>query len=251
MRYISTHYSFSITKTVKALIIANLIIWFFLILIFQRHFAGSPVIFKFFGLSPALISEYWIWQFFTYMFLHSGGVFHILFNMFILWMFGSELERHWGSKLFLSYYLFSGVGAGLLYTACCYLYVYVFGGSHIDIMAKPVIGASGAVFGLLLAYGIIYSERIIYLMMVFPIKAKHFTLLIAGIELVTILDSGLSGPVANLAHLGGLVSGLLFLQLRKQLQRNYFKRLKKRGFRSPHLKVVDKDDKTKSDFYFH
>lgn len=120
-----------------------------------------------------------------------------------------------------------------------------------EIMAKPVIGASGAVFGLLLAYGIIYSERIIYLMMVFPIKARHFTLLIASIELVTILDSGLSGPVANLAHLGGLISGFLFLQFRKQLQRNYFKRLKRRGLKSPHLKVVNNDDKTKSDFYFH
>lgn len=207
--------------------------------------------FKLFGLSPILISEYRVWQFFTYMFLHSGGVFHILFNMFILWMFGSELERHWGSKLFLSYYLFSGIGAGLLYTTFCYLYVYVFGGSHIEIMTKPVIGASGAIFGLLLAYGIIYSERIIYLMMIFPIKARHFVFLIAGIEMVTVLDSGISGPVANLAHLGGFVSGFLFLQLRKQSQRNYFKRLKKRGFRSPHLKVVDKDDKIKSDFYFH
>lgn len=119
------------------------------------------------------------------------------------------------------------------------------------IMAKPVIGASGAVFGLLLAYGIIYSERIIYLMMIFPIKAKYFTLLIAGIELVTILDNGFSGPVANLAHLGGLLSGFLFLQFRKQLQRNYFKKLKRRGFKSPRLKIVNDDDKKKSDFYFH
>ena len=251
MRYISTDYSFSITKTVKALIITNLIVWFFLVLIFQRHFAGVPVIFKFFGLSPILVSKYWIWQIFTYMFIHSGGVFHILFNMFILWMFGSELERHWGSKLFLSYYLFSGAGAAILYTACCFIYLSLFGGSNVAILETPVIGASGAVFGLLLAYGIIYSERIIYFMMIFPIKARHFTLLIAGIELVTILDSGLGGPVANLAHLGGFISGFLFLQLRKQMQRNYFKRLKRRGLKSPHLKVLNNDDKTKSDFHFH
>ena len=116
-------------------------------------------------------------------------------------------------------------------------------------MNKPVIGASGAIFGLLLAYGIIYSERIIYFMMIFPIKARHFTLIIAAIELVTLLDHGFGGPVANLAHLGGLVSGLLFLKGRKWLQRSQLKRWKKQMGPRRHLKILKKDDK--KDFHYH
>ena len=245
MRYIATDYNFSVTRTVKSLIIANALIWFFLIVIFQRHFAEDPIVFKAFGLSPVHILKYRFWQFFTYMFLHSSGVFHLLFNMFVLWMFGSELEKHWGPRLFLSYYLFSGVGAGLIYCACCFIYIFVFQGSHPEILVTPVIGASGAVFGLLLAYGLIYSERIIYFMMIFPIKARHFTMIIAAIELVTILDNGFGGPVANLAHLGGLISGFLFIKSRKWFQRSYFKRLRKR-MGSVHLKVLENDDKSNS-----
>ena len=248
MRYIATDYRLSLTRTVKSLIIANVLIWFFLVVIFQRHFAEGPVVFKAFGLSPESILRYQIWQFFTYMFLHSSGIFHILFNMFVLWMFGSELERHWGSRLFLSYYIFSGVGAGLIYFICSFLYVFLFQGTHTEILSTPVVGASGAVFGLLLAYGLIYSERIIYFMMIFPIKALHFTLLIAGIELVTVLDSGFGGPVANLAHLGGLASGFLFLKFRKWFQRGYLKRWKKHMGAS-HLKILKKDDKKEPEFY--
>ena len=250
MRYITTDYSFSITKAVKSLIIANAIIWFFLVVIYQRYFVESPVVFNAFGLSPGSILQYRFWQFFTYMFLHSPGVFHILFNMFILWMFGSELERHWGSRLFLSYYFFSGVGAGVIYSVCCFIYVFMFQGSHPGILGTPVVGASGAVFGLLLAYGLVYGERIIYFMMIFPIKARHFTLLVAGIELVTMLESGFGGPVANLAHLGGLVSGFLFLKFRKWFQKNYFKRLRKQ-MGSVHLKILEDDDKKKPGFYKH
>ena len=249
MRYIATEFQFSMTKTVKALIIANVACWFFLVVIFQRYFAEGPVVFNSFGLLPDFILKYRFWQLFTYMFLHSPGVFHILFNMFVLWMFGSELERHWGSKVFLAYYLFSGVGAGLIYSTCVLISIFIFQ-SDASILGKPVIGASGAVFGLLLAYGIIYSERIIYFMMIFPIKARHFTLFIAAIELVTILENGFSGPVANLAHLGGLASGFLFLKGRKWLQKNQLNQWKKQ-MGSRHLKILKDDDKKESDFHCH
>lgn len=242
MRYIATDYSFSVTRAVKSLIFINIGIWFFLVLIFQKYFASGPLIFQTFGLLPASVLKYQFWQVFTYMFLHASGLFHLLFNMFVLWMFGSELERRWGSRLFLTYYLFSGVGAAVIYTIGCLVYVYAFSGSAIGILAKPVIGASGAVFGLLLAYGLIYSERIIYFMMLFPIKARHFTLLIAGIELVTILENGFSGPIANLAHLGGLVSGFVFLKGREYLQRSQLKRLRKSRSGRSRLKVLENSD---------
>ena len=87
-------------------------------------------------------------------------------------------------------------------------------------------------------------------MMIFPIKARHFTLLVAGIELVTMLESGFGGPVANLAHLGGLVSGFLFLKFRKWFQKNYFKRLRKQ-MGPVHLKILEDDDKKKPEFYKH
>ena len=242
MRYISSMYNFQMTPFVKLLVITTTAVWFFSVIIFQQYFLTAPWIFEWFGLSPLMIfDQWWLWQFFTYMFIHSPGIFHILLNMFILWMFGSELERLWGGRFFLTYYLFCGVGAGLLYFIITGIYVIGFDGP-IDVFQKPVIGASGAIFGLLLAYGTIYSERIIYFMMIFPIKAKHFTILIAGIELVSMLNHGLGSPVANLAHLGGLVSGLIFLKGRQTFQRIIVRRWRKKG--RVHLKIVNSDDKT-------
>src|SRR5690606_23132872 len=130
--------------------------------------------------------------------------------MLILWWFGSELEMKWGSKFFLIYYLVSGVGAALLYLLCVSIYSFA-SGDPLPLMA-PVVGASGAVYGLLLAYGILFGERVLYFMMMFPMKAKYFVLIIGIVELVTLLDSGFSSGVANLAHLGGLVSGFITLK---------------------------------------
>lgn len=241
MRYISNVYNFQITPSVKLLMIASVAVWFFLVVIFQQHFLQSSEIFNWFGLSPLMIFDQWrVWQFFTYIFLHAPGIFHVLLNMFILWMFGSELERLWGGRFFLIYYLFCGVGAGLLYCLITGIYVLGFDGP-VDVFQRPVIGASGAIFGLLLAYGIIYSERVIYFMMIFPIKARHFTILIAAIELVSMLNHGLGSPVANLAHLGGLVSGLIFLKGRTIFQRIRVKRWNRKG--QIHLKIVNGEDK--------
>ena len=219
MRYAASDLSFSAPRVVKALVIANACAWLFLVLILQRHFLGGPFVFQYLGLSPASLLELKLWQPFTYMFLHGSGLFHILLNMFVLWMFGSELERLWGARTFLACYLWSGVGAALIYSTACFIYVFGFGGQSVEILNMPVVGASGAVFGLLTAYGFVFSERTVLFMMVFPMKAKHFAFLVAGIELVTLLERGFGGPVANLAHLGGLVAGFLFLQGRKRLQR--------------------------------
>jgi membrane associated rhomboid family serine protease len=144
------------------------------------------------------------------MFLHSSSVFHVLFNMLILWFFGSELEMKWGARFFLKYYFVCGIGAAVIYLIGTTIYAFA-SGDAMPLMS-PVVGASGAVYGLLLAYGLLFGERIIHFMMLFPMKAKYFVMIIGLVELVTLLDSGLGSGVANLAHLGGIIVGFLFLQ---------------------------------------
>lgn len=201
-----------LTPVAKRLIIANVVIWVGGVLILQNLVLGGNSLFDWFALVPyRVVTQFWAWQIFTYMFLHSTGVFHVLFNMLSLWWFGSELEQRWGGRFFLSYYLASGAGAGVIYLAGTLAYYFMTGKTAA--MASPLVGASGATYGLLLAYGLLFGERMVYFMMLFPMKAKYFTLIIGGVELVTLLDSGLGSPVANLAHLGGLASGFVFLNV--------------------------------------
>ncbi len=200
---------------VKTLIIANVVCWFFLVVIFQQYILGNLLVYEWLGFVPVRVSDhFFIWQFFTYMFIHSSGVFHLLFNMLMLWMFGSELEQLWRSRFFLTFYLVCGVGSALVYFVSVKLYL-LLGGELETIAHTPMVGASGAIFGLLLAYGWIFGERWVLFMFIFPMKARTFTLLIACVTLLTIVSSGLGGPVANLAHLGGLLSGFLFLYIRR------------------------------------
>ena len=198
------------TKSVKALVIANVAIWVLGVLILQNMILRNTVIFDWFALVPAkVITDFYVWQPFTYMFLHSSGVFHILFNMLVLWWFGAELEARWGTRFFLTYYFNCGVGAGLIYLAGAVIYYLVTG--QVMAMAAPLVGASGATYGLLLAFGILFGERVMYFMMLFPMKAKFFVLIIGAVELFTLMDSGMGSQTANLAHLGGIVVGFLFL----------------------------------------
>lgn len=200
-----------LTKVVKLLVIANLLCWIGFVIILQG-ITGSPFITEWFALTPQkVINEFAIWQIFSYMFLHASSVFHIVFNMLILWMFGSELELRWGPRGFLSYYLSCGVGAAILYTLVVLGY-YLITQDILPLMA-PVVGASGAAFGLILAYGLIFGERVVYFMMIFPMRAKYFAMILGGVELLTLMNTGFSGQVANLAHLGGLVSGFAYLTI--------------------------------------
>ena len=223
-------YQFELSPTVKALVVINVSIWFFLIVILQGLFLDKPYLFYWFGLAPEkLFSSFWIWQVLTYFFVHSSGIFHILFNMFALWMFGSELERFWGRKFFLSYYCFCGIGAGLIY-----LLVFALGsGFHLSLSggAIPMVGASGAIFGLLFAYGQIFSQRVILFFFLFPLKARHFTLLIGMIEFVSLINSGTGNPVSHLAHLSGFLAGFLFLWAWRQSQRVDLQRWRRKSFR--------------------
>ncbi|MDE0151216.1 MAG: rhomboid family intramembrane serine protease [Bdellovibrionales bacterium] len=197
-----------ISPFVKALVIANISAWFLLVLVIQQFFLDSPYVFQFLGLVPDIFLSGYLWQPFTYMFIHASGIFHILFNMVILWMFGSELERLWGSKFFMIYYLTCGVGAALIY---CIVLMAVALFTEVPLTGVPVVGSSGAIFGLMVAYGLIFKDRILYVMMIFPMRARTFIYFLAGIEILSVLSSGLGGPVANLAHLGGLATGVLFL----------------------------------------
>jgi membrane associated rhomboid family serine protease len=165
---------------------------------------------QFFGLHHlGLVQEFKLWQILTYMFLH-GGWFHILFNLLGLWMFAGELEQVWGRSLFLRYYLFCGIGAGLFIAFMNYI-IY----SRYQI--NPVtLGASGAIYGILLAYGWTWPNRQVLLYFVIPIKVKYLVILFGLIEFFGTLStaSGTGGNISHIGHLGGLVSGLIFMLIR-------------------------------------
>jgi membrane associated rhomboid family serine protease len=157
------------------------------------------------GLRPAaVLGSLEVWQLGTYMFLH-GGIFHILFNMLALWMFGTELERIWGTRYFLKYYFVTGVGAGAL-TVLFSLLPFDFAST---VHESVIVGASGAIYALLLAYALYFPDRPI-LMIVFWVPAKVCVAILAGIALVTSLSE--IGGVANATHLGGMIVGYLFLK---------------------------------------
>jgi membrane associated rhomboid family serine protease len=140
------------------------------------------------------------------MFLH-GGIFHILFNMLALWMFGTELERIWGTRYFLKFYFVTGIGAGILTVLFSLL---PFSASR-QLYGSIVIGASGAIYGLLLAYALYFPDRPIYMYLVFPIPAKIFVLIMGAIAFYASV-SGAGGGVANATHLGGLLVAYLYLK---------------------------------------
>jgi len=194
--YRSQSFGFGTTWTpaVRVLIITNGVIFA------VQALAPIPVpVSQWFGLVPhSVIFKGWLWQLVTYMFLH-GGLMHIAFNMLALWMFGSQLERVWGTREFLRYYFITGIGAGLINIAFTPT-------SHM-----PTIGASGAIFGLLLAYGVLFPNNLILLYFFIPIKAKYFVILFAALEFL-MSRSYTSDGVAHFAHLGGMAVGLLYLK---------------------------------------
>ena len=145
--------------------------------------------------------SFYPWQLITYQFMH-GGFAHIFFNMFALWMFGVEIENIWGSKKFLIFYLMCGVVAGIFQLILPPLF---------NETLAPTIGASGAIFGVLVAFGMLFPNRYIYLYFLLPIKAKYLIALFVLAE-IYFVDSG-GGNVAHLAHLGGALAGFVYIML--------------------------------------
>lgn len=229
---------------VKKLMIICVAIWLVGNVVLEKLILNAPYLTVYLGLTPKyLIENFFMWQFFTYMFLHAVNPMHVLFNMLSLYFFGTELEMRWGSRLFLTYFLVCGVGAGVFYVFGISIYGLVKGVEPMA-YAEPVIGASGAVFGILLAYGVLFGERTIYFFGAFPIKAKYFVMIIGGFELVNLMGSGVNSGVANLAHLGGIITGALFLVGWTRFQQTRFR---KGGATRRNLKlVVNKDSKSDS-----
>jgi membrane associated rhomboid family serine protease len=137
-----------------------------------------------------------IWRFVTYMFLH-GSFFHLFFNMLGLWLFGSRLEAIWGSRAFAWYYMVSGIGGGLLYG------IMSLAGAQAD---APMVGASGAIYGILLAFGLAFPDAIIFLFF-FPVRARIAVIIFGAMALFGVGGAG----IAHMAHLGGMITGFLFL----------------------------------------
>jgi membrane associated rhomboid family serine protease len=183
-----------------------------------------------FGIVPALVwQKGFLWQLLTYLFLH-GSFFHLFLNMFTLWMFGGDLERVWGTRRFLTYYFFTGVGAGLL-TVVLTPHGYI-----------PTIGASGAIYGLLLAYARFFPERRILLYFLFPIPVRVFVVVIGAIALLNSLSQP-GDSIAHAAHLGGLVFGWIYLDVMRP--GGPLGGLLRRRRRRPDIRVIDftRDDR--------
>lgn len=155
------------------------------------------------ALIPAqVMTQGMVWELVTYMFLH-GDTWHLLFNMFYLVMFGSDLERYWGSRDFTKYYFVTGIGAGIIHIITSY----IFGGANI-----PTIGASGAIFGVLLAYGMAFPHRKILLWFVIPVSARTLVIFAAAVELMLTIQYQGGDGVARFAHMGGMLVGYLYLK---------------------------------------
>lgn len=208
-------FGLGITPAVKNLILIN-VGAFILELLLRLKWA--PLL----GLTPVNFWRGYLWQPFTYMFLH-GGIFHLLINMFILWMFGTTLESTWGTRRFLRFYFICGVGAGILNAA-------VTPGSPI-----PTVGASGAIYGLLMAFGILFPNQIILVWGIFPVKAKFFVIGIGAVEFLSAISTTHSS-IAHFAHLGGMLFGLIYLKWNDLLK--HLSKWQTEQKRRQHLKVV-------------
>jgi len=196
---------------VKQLLIANVAVFFVQI---AMHGSAFPFD-RAFGVTPRLVWEGgYLWQPFTYMWLH-GGLFHILMNCFVLWMFGSQLAMAWGPKRFLTYYLLCGVGAGFIIASWPYL-AYAMGIAGPTSLIYGTVGASGAIYGVLLAFSLTWPDRTI--MLIFPPIPFRAIWLIPILFFMTIA-SDRAGNISHIGHLGGVLVGWIYLQRRGDTQR--------------------------------
>lgn len=197
-------YGWGLTPIVKKLILINAVVFFALLLLKVVSPASYILAVYWLGVVPReTVLGLRFWQPFTYLFLHAGFL-HIFFNMFGLWMFGSVLERDWGGRRFLRYYLLTGVGAGLLNVAFSLLW----GGAAATV---PTIGASGAIYALLLAFGVLYPHQPIFIWFLFPVPARIFVIIFGALAFISALQEPGSG-VSHISHLGGMLFGLIYLR---------------------------------------
>jgi membrane associated rhomboid family serine protease len=187
-------------KGVKWLLIGNVAIFlvgFFL----QLGQLDGPL--RHLPLTPTeVVGKFFVWQLVTYLFLH-GGIGHILWNMLALWMFGADLEGAWGTRRFLQFYFFCGIGAGICVVIANFLLPW--GNPNV-----PTIGSSGAIFGILLAYAMLFPTRTILMFFLIPIQVKYFVMIIGTIAFLSSFQ--VNSGVSEFAHLGGLLFGYIFMK---------------------------------------
>ena len=182
----------TLTEWVRILLIVN-------VAVFAVQWIAGAGFTRTFGLVPAdAVGGLRFWQFVTYMFLH-GGFFHLVFNMFMLWMFGSEMERTWGSETFVRFYFFTGIGAGVLSWVTA------------PTSTAVTIGASGALFGVLLAYAMTFPNRMVLVYFLFPVKVKYLVIFLGALNFLAAFNYTSTG-IAHFAHLGGLLFGYIYIR---------------------------------------
>jgi len=221
-----------LTPAVKMLLVLNALVFLFLTICNERLRAE---VIQILGLVPILVTrEFALWQPVTYAFIHAGFL-HLLLNMLQVWWFGVDLERLWGTKKFLTYYFFTAVGGAAAAVAMS------------PSSAGATIGASGAIFGVLVAFGMLFPNRVIYIYFVLPVKAKY---LVIGMGLLTFfsLMQGPNDGVSHIAHLGGLAFGLIWFAYEKSgfNVREFYRGLQRRRMRR-RLKVVKPQEGNKDD----
>ncbi len=232
---VSMRFGGPMTPGVKWLMILNGVV--FLIQFIDLNIFNSSRLVNIFGISHnGFINNSMIWQPFTYMFLH-GDIIHLLFNMLGIWMFAGEIEMVWGRRKFLKYYLFTGVGAGLFIALLNFL----------TNSLAPTIGASGALYGILLAYAVLWPDREVMLYFLIPIKIKY---LVIGFGLIAFFSTfsstaGAGGNISHIGHLGGIISGYILIKfmrntaLSKKNKISFFESLKKKNRLNAKKRVID------------
>jgi membrane associated rhomboid family serine protease len=212
-------YGYGLPNGVKYLLISNVAVFALMVI------APRVIPYQTFGLIPyAVNQDFTVWQFFTYMFLH-GGFGHIFWNMFGLWMFGTELEYNWGTRDFLKFYFACGIGGGILVWLTSFV--------GLSSATAVTVGASGAIFGLLVAYGLMWPDRMIYIFGILPMRALQFVIIYGAIQIFQGF-TGTGGNVAVFAHIGGGLTGLVYLKWGWRIQvylEHFMRRLKRRNFK--------------------
>ena len=224
---------------IKSLLIINVGLYILQFFLSSYTINGVPLeeyIVRYFALIP-LGYGFKIWQPVTYMFLHADFT-HVFFNMFALWMFGMELEQVLGSKKFLFFYLICGIGGGLAHLLLGPMFHH----------PAPTIGASGAVYGILIAFGVLFPDRLIFLYFLIPIKAKYFVMMYILLEIFAV---GSNDFVAHLAHLGGALTGYIFLLLetRRMPFQRFFESLKGRADNRTYERPTVTEEPEEAKFY--
>lgn len=221
-----------LTPAVKNILFANGII--FLMSFLNRQ------LFSFLSTNFALqaydvLYQFKVWELVTYMFLH-GDFWHIFFNMFVFWMFGTELEMEWGTKQFLKYYFICGIGAGIINILL----------TSSDPSYPGTVGASGAIYGIMVAYAIRYPNRLVYIYFLFPVKIKYLVGFLAAISFLSTWGAGGDG-IAHAAHLGGMLVGWVYLKYWNQFYKlkSLFQQIPKK----PPIHRTSSEDDEMIDYY--